>query len=178
MAGNYLPSSIKRTNWSSHSRYWAFTPLCRIRPRTWKRSWAEKQREINTVEGYLAKNNIKAEKTDKGTYVVVENPGSGPQVDSGKQIFVRYTGKFLPSGKVFESNMTGPGNDPIKFIAGQGGVIPGWDDGLKKFKKGGKGTLYIPAFMAYNQGPGPDRKPFENLMFDIEVVDVTDAPKQ
>src|SRR5882757_1197076 len=29
---------------------------------------AEKQREINTVEGYLAKNNIKAEKTDKGTY--------------------------------------------------------------------------------------------------------------
>jgi FKBP-type peptidyl-prolyl cis-trans isomerase FkpA len=55
-------------------------------------------------------------------------------------------------------------------------VIPGWDDGLKVFKKGGKGTLYIPAFMAYDAQPGPGRKPFENLMFDVEIVDVTDAP--
>ncbi|HEY8972361.1 MAG TPA: hypothetical protein VIM64_24820, partial [Puia sp.] len=32
---------------------------------------AEKQREIDAVESYLAKNNIKAEKTEKGTYVVI-----------------------------------------------------------------------------------------------------------
>jgi len=138
----------------------------------------EKQREIKAVEDYLAQNNIKAEKTEKGTYVVVNAAGDGAQVDSGKQISVRYTGKLLPSGKVFESNMTGPGNEPYKFVVGQAQIIQGWDDGLRKFKKGGKGTLYIPAFLAYDQSPGPGHKPYENLIFDVEVVDVTDAPKQ
>lgn len=136
----------------------------------------EKDREVSTVEGYLASNKIPAVKTEKGTYVLVQSVGDGAQVDSGKQVSVLYTGKFLPDGKVFESNMTGPGREPFKFVIGQGGAIPGWDDGLRKFKKGGKGTLFLPAFMAYNQQQGPGHKPFENLMFDVQIVDVTDAP--
>jgi len=138
----------------------------------------EKEREVKAVEGYLADHKINAEKTAKGTYVVVQTLGDGPQVDSGKQVSVRYTGKLFPSGKTFESNMTGPGNEPFKFVIGQAQIIQGWDDGLRKFKKGGKGSLYIPAFLAYDQAPnGPSRKSFENLMFDVEIVDVTDAPK-
>ena len=96
-----------------------------------------------------------ATKTEGGVYVVVKDPGNGPQVDSGKQVLVHYTGKLFPSGKVFESNMTGPGNEPLKFVIGRHQVIPGWDDGLKQFRQGGKGTLYIPAFLAYDQRPGP-----------------------
>jgi FKBP-type peptidyl-prolyl cis-trans isomerase len=105
----------------------------------------EKDREIKTLESYLASNKINAVKTDKGTYVVIESEGNGPAADSGKQVSVRYTGKAFPSGTVFQSNMTGPGNTPFKFVIGTGAVIPGMDDGLRKFKKGGKGTLYIPA---------------------------------
>jgi len=142
-----------------------------------KEQSTEKQREVTAVEDYLAKNNIKAEKTEKGTYVVVNSLGDGPQVDSGKQVSVLYTGKLLPSGKEFESNMKGPNKEPYKFVVGQGQIIQGWDDGLRKFKKGGKGTLYIPAFLAYDQSPGPGHKPFENLLFDVEVVDVTDPVK-
>jgi hypothetical protein len=37
--------------------------------------------------------------------------------------------------------------------------------------------LYIPAYLAYNQQPGPGHKPFENLIFEVEIADVTDAPK-
>jgi FKBP-type peptidyl-prolyl cis-trans isomerase FkpA len=136
----------------------------------------QKDREIAQVESYLKSNNIQAQKTEKGVYYVIDNPGAGVQVDSGKQVAVRYTGKLIPSGKVFDGNMTGPA-DAYKLVIGTGSVIPGWDDGLKVFKKGGKGKLYIPAFLAYDQQPGPGRKPFENLMFDVEIVDVTDAPK-
>ena len=137
----------------------------------------EKDREIKSMESYLANNKINAEKTTKGTYVVVQSPGEGTQVDSGKQVSVRYTGKLFPSGKVFESNATDQSKEPFKFVVGAGQIIQGWDDGLRKFKKGGKGTLYIPAFLAYDQQPGPGHKPYENLIFDIEIVDVTDAPK-
>ncbi len=137
----------------------------------------EKDREVSAVESYLAGNKINAQKTAKGTYVVVDSVGNGPAVDSGKQVFVRYTGKLFPTGKVFESNMSGPGNEPYKFVVGQGQIIQGWDDGLRLFKKGGKGTLYIPAFMAYDAQPGPGHKPYENLIFEVQIVDVTDAPK-
>ena len=137
----------------------------------------EKEREVKTMEAYLADNKINAEKTTKGVYVVVNTPGDGTQVDSGKQVSVRYTGKLFPSGKQFESNADAT-KEPFKFVVGQGQIIQGWDDGLRKFKKGGKGTLYIPAYLAYDQQPGPGHKPYENLIFDVEIVDVTDAPKQ
>ena len=136
----------------------------------------EKDREIKDVEAYLAKNNINAQKTEKGTYVVVQSAGDGPQVDSGKQVSVRYTGKLFPSGTVFQSNMSGPGNEPFKFVVGTGAVIPGMDDGMRKFRKGGKGTLYLPAYLAYDQQAGPGHKTYENLIFDVEIVDVTNAP--
>lgn len=137
----------------------------------------QKDREIKQVETYLAKNNIQAQKTEKGTYVVVQSEGTGTPVDSGKQISVRYTGRLIPSGKEFESNMKDTATPAFKFVVGAGQIIPGWDDGLRKFKKGGKGTLYIPAFLAYDQQMGPGKTPFENLIFDVEVIDVTDAPK-
>jgi FKBP-type peptidyl-prolyl cis-trans isomerase len=95
-------------------------------------------------------------------------------------VSVKYRGKLLLSGKEFESTME-PGKDPITFPLGVGQVIPGWDEGIKQFSKGGKGTLYIPGFLSYGSRPGPGGQPNEALMFDIEVVDVHDTmpqPKQ
>ena len=138
----------------------------------------EKGREIKVVEDYLSSHKITTQKTAKGTYVEIKSAGDGPAVDSGKQVSVLYTGKALPSGKVFESNVNTPGAKPIQFVVGKRSIIEGWDDGLRLFKKGGKGTLYIPAYLAYDAQQGPEGKPYANLMFDVEVVDVTDPPAQ
>lgn len=138
----------------------------------------QKDKEIAQVEKYLSDKKISAQKTEKGTYFVVDAKGDGPAVDSGKRVSVRYTGKLIPSGKIFETNAN-PGNQPFSFVIGSKprGAIEGWDDGLRKFNKGGKGTLIIPAYLAYNAQQGPGGEPFESLAFDVEVVDVTDAPK-
>jgi FKBP-type peptidyl-prolyl cis-trans isomerase len=133
--------------------------------------------ETRDVEDYLAKNHIAAQKTEMGTFVLISNPGAGPAVDSGKEVSVLYSGKLFPSGKEFETNMS-PGKQPIKFVIGRRQIIQGWDDGLRLFKKGGKGTLYIPAFLAYDAQPGPGKTPNENLIFDVQIVDVTDAPAE
>jgi len=134
--------------------------------------------KVKEIEDYLAKNNIKTQKAPEGTFVEVKDPGNGPQVDSGKYCSIRYTGKSFPSMKVFESNMEG-GKPPFDVTIGTHAVIPGWDEGLKFFKKGGKGTLYIPYFQAYGAQPGPGGIQYENLVFDVEVVNVSDsAPKQ
>lgn len=137
-------------------------------------------KDLVLVEAYLQKNNIKAEKVGGGVYVVVNDPGTGPLADSGKFVSVRYRGKLLETGKEFETNME-EGKDPFSFPLGMGQVIPGWDQGLKKFGKGGKGVLYIPGFLAYGMRPGPGGKAHEALEFEVELVNIADsapAPKQ
>lgn len=129
------------------------------------------------IEDYLAKNKIQYQKAPQGTYVEIKDLGNGAQIDSGKHVSIRYTGKVFPSMKVFESNMEA-GKPPFDVVVGTHAVIAGWDEGLKYFKKGGKGTLYIPFFLAYGPQQGPGGSQFENLVFDIEVADVSDSAKK
>lgn len=137
----------------------------------------ETKRELQTIQDYLANKKIATQKTEKGVFVAIQSAGTGPAVDSGKYVSIMYTGRLFPEAKqttekVFESNA---GKPPIQFTVDSRAVIPGWDEGLKLLNKGGKATLYIPATLAYGQSPGPGGKPFENLIFDVEVVDVADA---
>lgn len=139
---------------------------------------AEKQREIKEVKDYAAKKNYKTESTPGGVVVVIDAPGEGARLDSGKLAKIFYKGTLLSNGKEFDSNIkNGVKGEPLPVVVGTGGVIPGWDEGLKLFAKGGKGKLIIPAMMAYGmQGAGGAIPPYANLVFEIEVADVSDAP--
>lgn len=132
----------------------------------------ERQREIDGLKKYLNDKKIAVQQSPKGVFVQTTRPGTGPQVDSGKLVSVLYVGKTL-EGKVFDSSR---GGQPIQFVINGGQVIPGWDEGLKLMKQGAKGVLYIPSMLAYGNRPQGPIKPFENLFFDVEVVDVKDAP--
>ncbi len=135
---------------------------------------AEEERKVQTekgkeeVEAYLKKNNITAQKTEEGTYVVIDNKGAGEPVTNGKFVTIKYAGRLMETGKDFEANN-------YTFQMGTGSVIRGWDDGLLLFNKGGKGTLYIPGFMAYGQSPGPGGKTWEPLIFDVEVLSIANT---
>lgn len=139
-----------------------------------------KVQEVKDVEAYLAKNNIKgAVKTKGGAYVLIEVPGDqAAKADSGKQASVMYRGSLMKDGKVFDTNMdtTMHHTDPFKLVVGTGMAIPGWDEGIALFGKGGKGKIYIPASLGYGpQGSGPI-PPNSNLVFEVEIIDVTTPP--
>ena len=131
------------------------------------KSSGEMENGIKQMESFLAGKKIIAQKTENGTFVVVNQKGSGQHVVDGKFVNVKYTGKILETDSVFQSNS-------YKFKLGIGAVIRGWDDGLKLFNVGGKGTLYIPGYLAYGKDPGPGNKPFQALVFDVEILEVTD----
>ena len=140
-----------------------------------------KKEEVD-VKNYLSKNNINnTQRTGSGTYVQVLNAGSAPQVVPGKYVTVMYKGQTF-GGKVFDSNMDASFNhtEPMGFIVGVGQMIKGFDEGVQLLSKGGKAKLFIPSMLAYGpQPPSPEIKPFEHLIFDVEVVDVQDkAPAQ
>lgn len=139
----------------------------------------KKTDEIKDIEKYLDDKKIKAQKTDKGVFVVIDQQGTGPKVDSGKTVHVMYKGQTF-EGKVFDTNTDttiSKRTEPFVFTIGQRGAIEGWDDGLRLFNEGGKGKLFIPSMLAYgpNPPPGAPFKAFENLMFDVEVVKVENA---
>lgn len=131
----------------------------------------EAAKGVQQMEDYLKKNNISAQKTGKGTFVQIHQQGTGPQADSGKYVTVKYAGKLLDTDSLFQESS-------FEFQLGQGRVISGWDEGMRLFKEGGKGTLYIPGFRAYGKNPpqGSPFKPFEALKFDIELLKVSDTP--
>ena len=138
-----------------------------------KQNESEKIKEDKEMQDWLAKKGISAQRAPKGTFVHIQEAGTGMAVDSGKTVTIKYTGKKLADEQVFQSNS-------YTFVVGVGQAIGGWDDGLKFFKKGGKGTLYVPGVLAYGANPpqGSPFKPYEALIFDVEVTDVKDTPAQ
>jgi FKBP-type peptidyl-prolyl cis-trans isomerase FkpA len=129
----------------------------------WSKS-GEIDKELKNMQSYLASKKISAQQTGKGTFVSIKQQGTGAAVNDGDIVSVKYTGRILATDSVFQSST-------YSFPLGEGRVIQGWEEGLKLFKVGGKGTLYIPGFLAYGSEARPPFKPFEALVFDIEVTD-------
>lgn len=130
------------------------------------------------LQDYFSKNNIHPQKSSSGVYFVINKEGTGNNAQPGQMVTVNYTGKTL-DGKTFDSNIDPQFNhaEPLKFVIGMRQVIQGWEEGLKEFKKGSSGTLYIPSGLAYGtQSPGPGIPANSILMFDIEVLDIAEGP--
>jgi FKBP-type peptidyl-prolyl cis-trans isomerase len=191
--GKYLYTHVKlinifETREQADSANEAETALAK--PRIYKKQIEEIEKDLagkkaqieadsKMIEDYLAKNNIKAQKTKWGTYIAVSAEGTGANISNNDVALVNYTGRTLDSGKVFDSNTDPklkPGQilEPLPVnISNLGGIILGWTDALLQLKKGSKATIYIPSSLGYGaNGNGEKIKPNANLTFDIEVVNV------
>jgi peptidylprolyl isomerase len=63
----------------------------------------------------------------------------------GDTVKVHYKGT-LDDGTVFDSS---EGKEPLEFTIGEGGIIPGFENGVKGMEKGEKKTIKIPSAEAY-----------------------------
>ncbi len=130
--------------------------------------------------------------------------GTGATAEPDKQYKVLYTGYRASDGVVFDSSdkHRSPirdkdgkqvlGDDgkpklgdatPMPFHQGVGGTITGFDQGFVGMKVGGKRRIFIPWQLAYGAKNLPDHGPDHpgipaksDLIFDVTLVDVTDAP--
>jgi FKBP-type peptidyl-prolyl cis-trans isomerase len=129
----------------------------------------QKGTDDKAIQDYLAKNNIKAEKSETGLYYQIMDPGTGPALNAGDSVSMHYTGTLLDGNK-FDSSRDR--NQLFSIAAGTGSVVPGFDEGVMKLKQGGKARLFIPSGLGYGaQGGGPI-PPNSVLIFDIELVKV------
>lgn len=84
-------------------------------------------------------------------------------------------------GKKFDSSTETPYRvEPLlfDFKIGKGLVIPGWELGLLKMKKGSKRCLVIPYQLAYGHRKIADVIPaYSNLIFEIRLIDIYKSKK-
>jgi peptidylprolyl isomerase len=114
--------------------------------------------------------------TASGLQITDTVVGQGAAPKTGQTCVMHYTGwlyKDGVKGAKFDSSVDR--GDPFEFSIGVGQVIKGWDEGVATMKVGGKRTLIIPAALGYGaRGAGGAIPPNATLLFDVELLDVTD----
>lgn len=126
--------------------------------------------DVPIIEKYLSDNNITA-LNDQGLYYVIDEEGTGNGYPTTASfISMAYSGKVMNGdGSIFDSATT---TNPLKIELYK--LITGWQIGIPKFKKGGKGTLYIPSGYGYGvNGSGSSIPGNSILIFDIELLNFT-----
>jgi FKBP-type peptidyl-prolyl cis-trans isomerase len=106
--------------------------------------------------------------TPSGLTIVKTAPGGG--AIEGDVVLVLYTGR-LTDGTVFDASVR-HGNQPIPVKLGGGGIIKGWDEGLRGRLVGEKFHLIIPPALGYGQRGREIIPPNATLEFDMEVVGI------
>lgn len=136
----------------------------------------EKDAADNEAKGKAFRDKFAKEKGVKtaksGLLYKVEKEGTGDAPKDSDTVVVNYKGT-LTDGKEFDNSYTR--GEPLSFRLD--GVIPGWTEGLKNIKKGGKIQLVIPPDLAYGKTGVPGIPANSTLVFDVELLDIKPAPK-
>ncbi|KAI9100000.1 Fkbp3 protein [Phlyctochytrium arcticum] len=117
-----------------------------------------------------AKDDGAKEETPKFTKVTTKKGDPLRRCKKGDVVYVFYTG-YLPDGTIFDTNGGKKKPAALRFKAGTGRVIKGWDEALLTMHKGEKARVVIESEWAYGKKGSPDGKipPNTDLTFEIEL---------
>jgi len=125
---------------------------------------------IETVKTMLAdyksKKLANLKKTASGLEYVIIVQGSGAAIKDGDSVPTNYYGVRQKDGVMFDNSYERGGASPFTV----GGLIPGFNEGMKLLNRGGKAMLFIPSKLGYGeQGAGADIPPNTDLVFYIDM---------
>ncbi|MEZ2578161.1 MULTISPECIES: FKBP-type peptidyl-prolyl cis-trans isomerase [Buttiauxella] len=136
----------------------------------------EKDAKENADKGKAFRDTFAKEKGVKtsstGLMYKIDKAGTGEAPKDSDTVVVNYKGTLI-DGKEFDNSYTR--GEPLSFRLD--GVIPGWTEGLKNLKKGGKIKLVIPPELAYGKTGVPGIPANSTLVFDVELLDIKPAAK-
>ncbi len=106
-------------------------------------------------------------KNSTGLYWRDVTVGTGVMAANGMTVAVHYVGN-LPNGTQFDAN--GPTATPFSFKLGVGQVVPGFDEGVRGMKVGGRRQLIIPPSLGYGSQSVGAIPANSILVFTVDLV--------
>jgi FKBP-type peptidyl-prolyl cis-trans isomerase len=153
-----------------------------------RKKMAEAREKMAAAQGKLAEENLKngeaflAENAKKegvislpsGLQYKVITPGTGKTPKVTDEVTTHYRGTLI-DGTEFDSSYKR--GESTKFTVGK--VVAGWQEALQLMKEGAKWQLFIPAKLAYkDKAPGGKIGPNATLIFELELISVSDSTEQ
>jgi FKBP-type peptidyl-prolyl cis-trans isomerase len=112
-----------------------------------------------------------ATKTESGLFYKNVKKGTGTEHPTADDtVTVHYTG-WTKDGKTFDSSRTR--KNPATFSLRQ--VIKGWTEGVQLMVVGDQTRFWIPGNLAYGDEQKAPGKPFGQLTFDVELIEIKKA---
>lgn len=145
--------------------YLIFVSLMLLMPMACKKKVTQAESDRQSIEKYISDNKLSAKSTSSGLYYVIDVEGSGDHPTLSSNVTVNYRGTLTNGTEFDKSTSTGS-----TFLLSN--TIKGWQEGIPKFKKGGKGKLLIPSELAYGSQSVGKIPANSVLIFEIELLDV------
>ena len=127
--------------------------------------------ERNRVIGaeFLSTNGLRAGviTTSSGLQIEMLREGNGEIPNISDTVTVHYRGTLI-DGRVFDSSYDY--GEPLTFPLDR--VIPGWSEGLRMMREGGRAILYVPPELAYMDMSLGIVTPHSVLIFDVEFLEI------
>ena len=134
--------------------------------------------EAPAIAKYITDNHYeKIKPSADSLFVLDRKPGKGKAIKEGDSIKVLYTGTLL-NGTVFDASSM-HGNQPLSMVYSPTmQLIKGWVEMLGTMHEGEKAKILLPSALAYGpQQASANIKPYSPLLFELEVVKVTENKK-
>lgn len=104
-----------------------------------------------------------------GLGLVIHNPGDTARITLSSKAKVNYS-EALTNGKVIKSTFKNGEPEIISPL----NMVAGFTEGLQQIGVGGKATLYVPSDLAYGYGGHGAIGPKENLIYELELIEITE----
>ena len=138
---------------------------------------AEGKTNLEEGAAFLAENAKKpgVQTTPSGLQYQVVSEGTGPKPKASDVVRVHYKGTML-DGETFDSSYDR--GEPATFPLAA--VVPGWQEGIQLMPVGSKFKLWVPGKLGYGDKvpPGAPIGPNATLVFDVELLEIVEAPAQ
>lgn len=130
--------------------------------------------EMSEISNYLKTYNINAKNIENKIFITIDEEGKGDYADYGKYVDFKYNSYGLYK-QYLDSNIKKRIDrsiylDPYSNYYNNGLLL-----GLRSFKKGSKGKIFIPSKYRFEYS---EKSPYQILVYEVEIIDIKDFKTQ
>lgn len=113
-------------------------------------------------------------RTASGMYYMFEKENNGKVPSAGSVVKMMFKASVLDGPELGSTEQLG-GSYEITY--GETQVLPGFSEAVGMMTVGDKATFVLPYYLAYGANPYNNIPAFSNIIFDIEILDITEPEK-